>query len=114
MELINFTEASLSTRILAAVVTLIVSSGIAAAVFVSVMMALLFSTESQSATGLGPNHFDRITIIVVTSLIVAVIVPPVMILFRYAFFYCLIPAGLGLGVAGCATLWFVLTNPGFN
>ncbi|MEM8736066.1 MAG: hypothetical protein AAGG44_17685 [Planctomycetota bacterium] len=112
MHLPDFTEATLWTRLLAALVTLIALAGTAAISIVFAMMLVLFSADGSGSADFKEIYLERAAITVGVALGVAVLLPPLMLLFRMSATHSLIPAGLGFLVAGGTTLWFVVLNLG--
>ena len=110
----DFTTASMGTRLLAAVIALMVLAGMAAGTIVFSMMMVLFSADGSSAAEFDERVFQTIAYTVLGALAVAVLLPPVLMLCRVSAVYCAIPAGLGFIVAGLATMWYVMANLGAN
>ena len=99
-------------RILAAIISFVALAGIAAACVVFAMMMVLFSADGKSAGEVSDVLFHRTALIVIVSLVVAVAVPPLLMLFRFSATQSVIPAALGFTSAGIATFWYVLVNLG--
>ncbi|MEM1226299.1 MAG: hypothetical protein AAGJ40_11415 [Planctomycetota bacterium] len=112
MPLPDFTEATIWTRLMAATLTFVVLAGSAAAVVVFAMMLVLFSTDGASGSQFNNVSLSRAVWGVALSLSVAVVLPPLMLLFKASPVHSLVPAGVGFVLAGLVTLWFVIMNVG--
>ena len=112
MQIPDFTEATFWTRFLGAVVAFVSLAGAAAGALVFAMMMVLFSADGKSASEVDDTLFNRVAIVVVASVAVAVVIPPIMLLCRASAVHSAVPAGLGFIVAGVATMWYVLVNLG--
>ena len=112
MPLPDFNEATIWTRILAAIIAFAALAGVAAVTVVFAMMIVLFSADRGGNSQVVDVYFHRAAWTVACSLGVAVLLPPLMLLFRASPIQSMIPAGLGFVVAGATTLWFVMVNLG--
>ncbi|MEM6365284.1 MAG: hypothetical protein AAF745_12720 [Planctomycetota bacterium] len=108
----EFAEATVWTRMLVAAITFVVLAGIAAAGIVVAMMMVLFSADGGETHNFNEAMFYRAGWSVVVSLAVAIVVPPLMLVFKASPLQSLVPAGLGFLMAGILTLWFVIVNLG--
>ena len=114
MDILNLEGASIWMRILAAVLAFIVLSGAAAAALVASMMFVLFSADGMNSAEPNNAIFNRMMYAVLASLAVAVVVPPVMLLFRMSPIHSAIPAGIGFTCAGMTTMWYIMSSLGAN
>jgi len=112
MSLPDFAEATIWTRVLAAVIAFVALAGTAAVAVVFAMMMVLFSADGGGNSDFNDVLFGRAAWIVGLSLGVAVLLPPLMLLFKASPVHSLIPAGIGFVMAGVMTLWFVMVNIG--
>lgn len=112
MQIPDFTEATFWTRFLGAVIVFVTLSAAAAGGLVFAMMMVLFSADGKSASEVDDTLFNRVAIVVVASVAIAVVVPPVMLLCQASAVHSAIPAGLGFIAAGVATMWYVVQNLG--
>lgn len=110
MNLLELNEATLVVRVLAALVTLVGLVAAAGTLIVFAMMMVLFSLDSGQT---GPEIDAALSIgvkVAGAALVIAVVVPPVLLLLKCPTLYCIIPAGLGFAVAGISTLAVVMFN----
>lgn len=112
MPIPDLAEATVWTRVLTAIIAFVALAGVAAVVIVFAMMMVLFSADSGRSSNVHDAFFDRAAWIVGCSLGVAVVLPPLMLLFKASPVHSMIPAGLGFITAGGMTLWFVMVNLG--
>lgn len=108
----DFTQATFWTRFLGAIIAFVTLAGAAAGALVFAMMMVLFSADGKSASEVDDKLFNRVAMVVVASVAVAVIIPPVMLLCRASAVHSAIPAALGFIAAGVATMWYIFVNLG--
>jgi len=114
MNFFDVEGASIWMRILAAALAFVVLAACAAGALVAAMMFVLFSADASSSKDHDDLLFNRAMYTVVISLAIAVIVPPIMMLFKISATYSAIPAGVGFTCAGVATMWYIMVTMGAN
>ena len=108
MNWFDFSEASVGERVVAAIVVLLCLGGIAAALVVFSMMMVLFGVDSGQNTASVERMLPVVTKLVVGSLAVATLLPPLLLLMRFSPGICLLPAAVGFTSAGLCTLLLVI------
>ena len=114
MNFFDLADATIWTRILAALLAFLVLAGCAVATLVGAMMFVLFSADATSAADHSDLLFNRVMYIVLFSLCVAVFLPPIMLVFKMPATHSAIPAGVGFTCAGVATMWYIMATLGAN
>ena len=108
MRKVGFKEQKFAVRLAAACVLFISLLFVASVGTMFSMMMVLFSGDAGSANALSENTWNRVIWLFGSSLAVSVIVPPVLVLLRFSFVLCLIPAGIGFIAAGSIACWLIL------
>jgi hypothetical protein len=114
MNILDLEGATIWIRLLAAVLAFLVLAAIAAGALVGAMMFVLFSADATSTADHDDVLFNRVMYTVLFSLAAAVILPPIMLLFKMSAIHSAIPAGIGFTCAGVATMWYILVTLGAN
>lgn len=114
MNVFDLEGATIWMRILAALLSFLVLAACAAGALVAAMMFVLFSADATSAADHDDALFNRVMWTVLFSLTIAVILPPIMLLFKMSATHSAIPAGVGFTCAGVATMWYIMVTLGAN
>ncbi|MEM6689023.1 MAG: hypothetical protein AAF664_06320 [Planctomycetota bacterium] len=114
MNMPDLSDFSLSTRLLAAGITFIVLAGVAAVGVVFAMMLVLLSADGTSTSQFDQRVPSITPNLIAGSLIAAVVLPPIMMIFKASPIQSLIPAGIGFVSAGIGVLTIVMRSLGNN
>ncbi|MEL6896986.1 MAG: hypothetical protein AAFP90_12845 [Planctomycetota bacterium] len=114
MAFFDLAGVSIWMRLALAAAAFVLLAGAAAGIIVASMMLVLFAVDGSHAGSVDDTLFYRTAYVVLGSLLIAVVVPPILMTCRISVVFSMIPAGLGFTIAGFLTLWFVIVHVGGN